>query len=487
MGIMHRIRSSYKVWTATDPVVAEAQTMKALMKEDLEWRRVGSSATDLAPWDHEKMQKIVLNLYRRNHWGARLLEVIVDFVWGDGITVSADSEDEAETEAIQEVIDDFWFDPLNDLSRQMEQTILEWNLWGEVCMPVLKNDADGRIRLGWITPSAIHSVIPDKLGRPHTIEIADEYSEQVGQDKLRVIQIDPETGEMEGDCFFFTINTVRGAFRGVSELYSAADWLDVLVNSLKANADRTKLSNHFIWDVEVKGMDEERLTQWKKDHAAAPAPNSVRVHNENVTWKAESPNLGAVDFAQHIQTLKSFIMAGFGYPNHWFGSGDDANKATASVMAEPTRKSLKRKQKQVKWMISDILRYVLYSAKKAGRLAESVDLSKDPFVVQIPDVGGSDAAVAAASTQGFINAVAGAESSGFLSTDTAIEITALVLSETGIEIDPATEKEKIAADAEKEADNEEAEMLEQEERLRASMEMDVIGPKKPEEESEEMA
>lgn len=435
-------------------IITEASTLRALIAEDVGFRRAsgGLPNSGIEPWNHTRHQDVALRLFRKHHMARRLLHLICDFVVGDGITVQAKAEGESDQKLIQVLIDEFWNDPINAMDRKNEQRCIEWNLWGEICMPVRRNEATGQVRLGWITPRAIEEVIPDPLtGEPATIVLGSDAARSAGRNRLEVIRYRDDDnanatgGVLAGDCFYRAINTPWGADRGISELYTAADWLDVLDNTLRAHADRAKLDSYFIWDITFKGKDEEWIKAWLAANGdKRPAPNSIRAHNENVIWQCISPTLGSADMEQHIRTLRTYIMGGFGYPNHWFGSGDDANLATAAVMSEPTRKNLRRKQKQFRTLLTDVLSYTLASYQAANRMPKSYTMNDEPFDVQIPDLSGPDIAKVGAAMTAIANAISVAEEKGWISHETSGDLFAAIATETGINIDPAAEREKVA-------------------------------------------
>lgn len=464
-----------QVWGLTGknqlPVIIESSVLKELSEEMRGFRVSGGSDMDLQPWDQKKMQETVLQMYRKNHMAGRLLNIIVDFVVGDGISVQAVHEKDSVKDVIQDVIDVYWSDPINAMDRLNEQRCTEMNLWGEICMTVQRNEQSGRTRLGWVTPSAISKILPDPLsGHSGTVVLEDSAGGEVGKETLDVVRYRPSSDTWEGNAFFVPINTVFGSRRGISELYSSADWFGILDNTMKAQADRVRLLNNFLWSVELTGMDDDGIKDWLKKNGQPPKPNTIRAHNEKVKWDAKAPNLGAADFSTHVQNLKTHLMGGFGYPNHWFGSGDDANLATAAVMAEPTRKALRRKQRQFKWLLADMVRFELQSVQKAGGLA-GVDLSVDPFNIQIPDLSGPDMSKISTAVATMVSAIAMAEEKGYLTHDTAAEMFASIGSETGFEITASVELEKLKGEVEEQLKKEKQEEENQEEEIQSKLKL----------------
>lgn len=465
-----------------DSIVVEASVLQTLSEEIEGYRKLGGSTSDLTPWNQEKMQKKALALFQKNHMARRLLGIQVDYVVGDGISAQAQHKDDSMQEEIQGLIGEFWNDPLNAMDRKNEARCLDWCLYGELVMPVRRNEQDGRIRLGWIDPCVISNVIPDPLtGEPAVLEVSDSAAGAVGQKTLQVIRFREETERWEGEVFFHTQGNVTNSTRGISDLYSAADWFDVLDQTMKAQADRVKLLSRFIWDVTLEGADDTKIVDWLKKWGKSPPPAAVRAHNEKVTWNAVAPKLNSHEATNNMKLLKTQIMGGYGYPNHWFGSGDDANLATAAAMAEPTRRALARKGKAFKWILTDVIRFALQSRQEIGGAIKGVDLVREtPFNVNIPNIGGDDMGKVGTAITQITNAITACENSGYISHETAGELAAMVLGQTGHEIDPAAERKAIEEDQKGEQAAQRKKDLEAEDELRKAS-IEVLGGHRDEE------
>lgn len=428
--------------TGSRPVVTEAETLAGLATEMEGFRGAGLRATDLGAWDQTKMQNVALYLYRHNGMAKRMLGIIVDFVIGDGMTVKAIHENEDKRAEIQAIIDAFWSDPINDMDRFNPQRLVDYNIWGEMVVPVMVNEYDHSIRLGWVDPTNIMKIIDDPItGRPAQIELSDAAAREVGRKTLEVIRFSHAENKMVGDTFYHTMNTTMGGQRGVSEFYPAADWFDILDQTMKVGADRAKMMMHFIWDVELQGKDDAGVALWLKDQKP-PRPNSIKAHNEKVKWEAKAPQLGSYEVSRHLKDLKSFIAGIFGYPDHWFGAGDEANLATATVMAEPTKKALRRKTLQYSFFIKDVINFLLYQKIVGGQL-QGVDPAQELFKVDVPDIGGPDVASVGSAMQTSTTAIIAGLDAGLVSEDTARRMFATTASLLGIEVDAAAEKEMI--------------------------------------------
>src|SRR5262249_38476914 len=84
-----------------------------------------------------------------------LSEVTVDFTLGEGATVTS------EVSEIQEAIDAFWTDGVNQLERRLDTWAREYRLYGELCLPAAVNGATGHGRLGYVDPLEIDEVLTD--------------------------------------------------------------------------------------------------------------------------------------------------------------------------------------------------------------------------------------------------------------------------------------------------------------------------------------
>lgn len=451
------------------PTVVAEGDLEDLAAEEVGYRRITDNAKrDLTTWDHARMLDIAYYIYRRNHLGRRVIHLIEDFVVGSGIQVSAKNEE------LQDAIETFWKDPVNGMEILNGPRVREWQLWGEICLPV-RERPDGFLRLGWIDPSFIKEVKPSPAtGLPGTLDLTTGGEELLGKASLRVISFNEESQRLEGDCFFETINSCLGGRRGVSEIYTAADWIDALEEILFSSVDRSRLLNSFIWDVTLDGFNETQVKAWLKRNSSPPAPASIRAHNQKVKWQAEAPTMQAYETSRQSKDLLAYTLGGLGIPSHWYGAGDEANLATAAVMAEPTRRMLKRKQREFSNLLQKILEYQIERLVLKGTL--KVPEEERVFEVKIPDFSGPDIAKSGAAIAQAIAAIQSAEESGYISKRTARNLAAATLGELGPEIDPDAQEEEVEKEQverqkedQKKADQEKAASLERENALRQAL------------------
>lgn len=413
-------------------------------KEDSSYRKLTARAEvkDLPEYKHERMLKIAHWLSVGNLMAKRLLEIQRDFLVGDGVTYTA------EDERTKKILDAFWDDPVNSWDIKLEDRVNELNLYGEQFWQVFVNDVTGHVRLGAIDPLCVKEVVSDPDNAEVKIKIKlkpkTDGSEGVTLDIIRP----GEDGRLVGDVFFFKINSVLSADRGISELFAAADWIDLADQFILNRQERTAFLNAFLWDVEIKGADEAACDEYsKKLKLNPPKPGSWRVHNEKVKWSAVVPDLKGNDATNEYRILKLYILSGFGFPEHWFSDGGNANRNTSESMGLPTLKRLKRKQLYWKHILTYVFRFVIDQAVMHGAI-----FTDQSFDILFPEISEKDAEKTANTIEKTGNSVALAVSQEFLSKETATKVYANAVSRSGAQVDSAQEVEKIEAEKNKQTE-----------------------------------
>lgn len=418
--------------------IAESYPMVGGSADDNLWRSLNQiSNRDLYVLTQKRMQDIAFYLYDSNPMAKRIIEIMRDFVIGDGFTYSAEDPE------VLEVIDSFWNDPDNNLDEELDVNVLELGIFGELCLPVWVNKANGSVKLGYIDPATILRVKKDrnnpKINRTVVYKKLG-VSDEVEMDIINIDKnIKSETyGRLTGDCFFFTINKISSASRGRSELLTLCDWLDGQDQFLFARLERAFLLNTFIWDVTCEGMTKEELTEFVKN-LSMPKAGSIRAHNEKITWKTETPKLEAFDASEEARLFKNQILGGAGYPEHWFAEGSRTTRATALEMGLPTLKKLKSRQKTVKNFIKRILDFVIDQAIIAGKLKENVN--RRFKVIPSPIISRDNKGTAEA-VSGLVSGLVQASDKGWVSDKKAKMVINSVISQLGVDMENDAEEER---------------------------------------------
>ena len=434
--------------------VREMAAPALLFGQDPEgFRRIGAgwgnartlSPRDLQPPLHTRMQQVAYYLYLVNPLAHRIVEYTRNYVIGDGVEVVA------EDAAVADVLQRFWNDRINRLDLTLPESVKELGIFGEQCWLAAVNPVNGQVRLGYLDPAEIEAVewgelrvggpvagSEDEGGEvviPLPVAIIRRQSANGAARRLRIVRVDedPESetfGRLTGECFYFAINKARSASRGVSDLYAIGDYLDGYDKMLFGMIDRVGYSNAFIWDVLLKGATEEAVQEWLKEQRP-PKPGSVRVHNEQVEWKAVAPDLKAGDFNEAARAIKNMNLAGAGFPEHWFADGGNVNRASAMEMGEPTLRNLLERQGFVSFILREVLEFVIDQAIAAGVLGEEVNRR---FTVKMPEMSIRDMGRAALALSQVGSAVVELRKAGLIDRNTAQQMVSSVAVQLGVEM-----------------------------------------------------
>ena len=410
----------------------------------------GVSTRDLTPLAQDRMLALAYWLWESNPLAQWLVEVVVDFVWGEGGTITA------EDPAVQQVLTAFWEDPINQLERRMDDFIRELGLQGELCLPVGVNFVTGQVRLGYVDPAEIDEVTtdPDNALVPITVVLKGtgggrkRYLKVVREDTAGVSpyvglmmpalvgERDPVSGQSyEGACLLQQINRLSGARRGRSDLLSLIDWLDGYDALLFDQMDRAQQLDSFVWHVTLDGYTEEQIETWLQKNKRIRR-GMVRASNEKVHWDAVAPDLKANDRDTLLRLLRGHMLGARSLPEHYYGLGGDVNLATAKEMGLPTVKRMTRRQKVVRFMLRDWARFAIDQAIVAGTLPKTVDKTVQ---VTLPEISVRDTSAFAQALSTLSVALTQAEDQGWLRRETAAKLFALVASQLGQAIDAAEE------------------------------------------------
>lgn len=430
------------------------------------FRRLTQGPADLSPLVQQRMQELALYLYDKNPLAKRGLELIRDFVVGEGFSISSKDED------TQKVIDNVWGDGRNNMDQRILSFVLELGLMGEQILAAFVHRSSGHVRYVHIDPRSVSAVVA-RPGHPDEAMAIKVVGNTGSEDRwIKVISLNDEgrlvgagpgeavkvtgTGEpvpyyspkdLEGSdttlagCLFFPINKTSGASRGRSDLLSIMDFVDLYDKLVFDEAERMSFLRAFIYDVTVKNADSPTLKA-RAMNEPPPKPGTVKWHNENEEWKALSPELNAQDGATTADLVLSLIATGLGVPKTWINGSMDVNLATAQAMDSPGLKRVRTRQLYVVASIRMMVEFALDQAVLAGAL-------KDPgpgghkFTIDVPDMTSKDIQKGAQTLQAGIQALGMSKAASWMDDDTAIKAICLMLGSMGINVEKADLLERL--------------------------------------------
>jgi len=462
MGLLKELWNTV-TGTRSDPVpetpMREAFGATIDADED-QWRPLtGDTNRDLSPVTQRRMREMAVYLWESNLLANRLIELPLAYLLAEGVDLRV-GDDES-----QKTINRFWRDPINQMDIKLAKKMRELALYGEQCYPTFVNEHSGHVRLGYLDPALIETVVmdpdnpeqpigivtcKDRKGVAHRYKVIINGPEDVFTQRTTAIR-DTFT---DGEAFYFTINDLSNGRRGRSDLLAQADWLDGYDQFLFGELDRAQFMRAFVWDVELKGATPEEVKARARE-IAPPSPGSVRVHNDAEAWNAVTPGLQAQESSENARLFRNHVLGGRTIPEHWYGGGGDVNRAVGAEMGEPTFKTFSMRQRDAKHILETIGVYVLRMKYLADHNGQEPDLEDDAFEVEavFPEMTARDTSKYAAALQQVVIAASLALEKRLITQETAVKIINAISGRLGIEIDAEDELKNTAAAGAKDDEN----------------------------------
>lgn len=422
------------------------------------WRPLtGDDKRDLSPITQQRMRETALYLWEVNLLANRLIELPVAYILGEGVKLTCADEDS------NKLLQKFWNDPINQMDMKLAKKARELALLGEQCYPTFVNEHNGHVRLGYLNPGLIETVVMDPDNPEQPIGIVTCKDKKGIARRYKVIINGPEDvftqrtqaireSFADGEAFYFKVNDLSTGKRGRSDLLAQADWLDAYDEYLFGELDRAKFERAFVWDVTMKSATPDEVEARAKK-ISAPAPGSTRVHNDSEEWQAVAPVLNGSDSKDKAGLFRNHVLGGGTIPEHWFGGGGDVNRAVGAEMGEPTFKMFTMRQKTLKYMLENIGLYVLRKAALAVSQQEP-DMEDPAYQVEavFPEMTTKDTSKYAAALQQVIAAVGLALDRDLITEETALKIIESVSGRLGVEINIEDELKNARDAASKKAE-----------------------------------
>ena len=438
--------------TSQDKLAAEAVapqlfTLTTGDGEDPGFRRITSLATlrDLNPLMHDRMLQVCYFLRVTTPFGKRIVEILTDYTIGKGVRVTAKDP------AVQEVIDDFWNDEVNQMDDNTEQWSDELTTFGELCVPVAVNRISAKVRAGYIDPMNIDTIQFAEMATsdgtasinvPWAVRLRREVGEVLQKPMLIVRRQEDVNqanyGKLDGECFYFSINKAKSASRGFSELCALADWVDLFDQMIFDFGDKVRFLNQFIWHYIFKGADEKRVQEYKnKLTKDPPRQGGVLVTNDAIEVNALTPDFKGADMAQGAAMVKKYGLGGAGIPPVLMGDGDDANRASSLEMNAPFTKKIMKRQNHLSRCLKQVLDFQIEMAQTAGVIGKNVDIS---YTIEFPEIVVKDLQKGAQTLAGVATAMQVGQQEGWITGSTAARAFHTVLAEIGVDIEDSNEE-----------------------------------------------
>jgi hypothetical protein len=357
------------------------------------------AAVDLPLQLLRSLQRISLILYRKNVRAYSMVETVKDFALGRGTQVISASK------ITQAVIDQHW--EINEWDEKLEGRARGLGIFGEQLWETFIRDGDGLVTLGSILPLRILGVKTDEEdgNRADAVFVVEEtvpvgagsaFTQDGGAFNVRgrpltVIQMQRD-GKLEGEAFFFCVNKIDGAQRGLPDLSPSVDWLEGLDGFVFSLMERAELASDVVFDLEFEDLDENELRAAGRAFMDTHRAGEAFAHNQKVKLTIVSPDLKGSDAEKVISILLRQIQAGTRLAGLFYGDADDLTRASATELSLPVMKAIEGRQEFIRRMIRKVIAFQIQKAQEAGKIPAGEDTT---FEVVMPQVSLRDLATVA--------------------------------------------------------------------------------------------
>lgn len=321
-------------------------------------------------------QRLSLLLYRKNPRAFRSIELTKDFVIGEGVRVIA------EDPKVQEVLDEHWIE--NEWESDLGPRVAALGLFGEQVYPAFVRDGDGLVTLGEIPFFSLFRFMRDEenfkelvaiVARLHLHDGPADADAQFRDHTTRPYQVirTTKSGKLsyfpkKNNTFYFAVNKISGAIRGLPDLLPSLDWLEGFDGFLFSLLERSDLATNVVFDIMYKGLKPAEIQDMVDQFNDQMRDGGTFGHNENVELEIKTPQLGANEAQQVSKLFLKQIYSGTGHPGLFFSDGDDLTRASAQELTIPVSKTIQARQMFVKMMLRKILQFQIERSVDAGVL-----------------------------------------------------------------------------------------------------------------------
>jgi hypothetical protein len=167
----------------------------------LGYKQLKKEPRDLSGISQERANSAAYRLWNTHPLAKAIIEILVDYILGDGPTFQYESED------VEEALTEFWNDPVNDMDGGLESFVRELSLFGEQLFLAFVQDGtdigvvlDGRLRLGPVDPNQIAAIVthPQNKRQMLAVRLKDENGDLENGPLFKLITAEDASGALQG-------------------------------------------------------------------------------------------------------------------------------------------------------------------------------------------------------------------------------------------------------------------------------------------------
>lgn len=394
----------------------------------LDYFSANGNAQELDPDARRNMAQKSRVVWMQDPQAGAAVDLMNDFVFGRGVP-----KPKAHDAAVQEVIDEAWDDPDNQLiltSYQAQVALgVDLALQSNVFMLMFDEGDDGKVKLGLLDHDSVQSVVRDPENRLRVLyyvarELKQDWDFKLDRPKPeptvledgrpKVFYYDhwrnvedaeeadgkvpkpPNEKHAKGRVYHVAVNRYSEQAFGVPTMRRTLRWFSAYNDFMKARVDMAQAAAAFIMRRKVKGTPNQVVKMAAKaisrrselagnmpggfeegEQQVPPRPGAVLTENEGVTHESMNLNSNSAGAAQDAQMLRSVISASTRFPQHYLGDAGSANLATATAMELPVLKAVEARQEVFESVFRWFIDRVIERAVDSGRLDPYLDGEED--------------------------------------------------------------------------------------------------------------
>jgi hypothetical protein len=380
---------------------------------------IGGAPQELKAVERRKLAQQSRVAWMKDPQAGAAIDLMNDFTFGRGIP-----RPKAQDKIVQEVIDEAWDDPDNQLvlTSYAAQLALgtDLSMQSNLFFIVFDDGDDGKVKLSILDHDSVETVVRDPDNRlrilyyvaqetrqewdfkndmPKAVLRPAEHNKKVryyehwrniedaqedAENGLREMpELAPKAKQAEGRVFHVAINKTTEMAFGHPVMDRLLRWYNAYNKFMDARVDIMEASAAFVMKRKVKGTPnqvQKMATQMlsrrsalgqsidNPDLQAAPRPGSILTENENVTHEDFNINTNAPAAAEDSRMLRAQISAATRFPQSYYGDAANSSLATATSLELPVLKAVENRQEVFESVVRFFVDKVIERAVEAGRL-----------------------------------------------------------------------------------------------------------------------
>jgi hypothetical protein len=363
-------------WIAWNLARVDLSSVTAQVDDSAGWYHFIGGPNDRDASAIAKQYTDALEAWRKNPMAKRVIDIIADYILGDGMTPTA-------TGRLGTFISRWWHHPKNLMDLRLPELVEELARAGDIFVTFHRNPEDG---LSYVRP-----IPKDRIQRIETLandwetEIAYYETQEVGEPRQWLSPNHPNAATADAVMVHYAVNRVVGALMGESDLATIIPWLLRYSRLIEDRVRAHWAARAFLWVVTVPAA---KVAAKVEQYRSAPDSGSVIVKEDSEDWQAISPDLKGFDAQFDFRAVRQMIDAGSGLPPHWRGEAHDVSLATAEAMEHAASRHLRRRQLFVRHMVLDMTYTAAIRAAQIRKLFTTP--KRDAIQVEMTDIDRED-------------------------------------------------------------------------------------------------